>query len=210
MTTYILIRHGETSWNKDERLMGTTDVPLTKKGIEQAHKLGKYLSKIHIDKIYTSPLVRTLKTAKTIKRYHKKTPLISSDLLLERSFGNLEGWNYGDVNNSFPTLVYTETWKYEYFQPPGGERIIEVQDRVKLFLKEIESFNNHTIAIVSHGVFIKIMFATLLSIPLPSLSSYRIDNTSLTILTKNNEGKVSVQRINVVDHLDTMTSHNPW
>lgn len=210
MTTYILVRHGETSWNKDERLMGITDVPLTKKGIEQAYKLGKYLRQIHIDRIYTSPLVRTLKTAKAIHRYHKKSPLITSDLLMERAFGTLEGWSYVDVNNSFPTLVYTETWKYEHFQPPGGERLIEVQDRVKLFLKEIESFNNHTIAIVSHGVFIKIMFATLLSIPLSSLSSYRIDNTSLTILTRDREGKVSIQRINVIDHLDEITNHNPW
>ncbi len=210
MTTYILIRHGETSWNKDERLMGITDVPLTKKGIEQARRLGKYLSKINIDRIYTSPLVRTLKIAKAIKRYHKKAPLIKSDLLLERSFGNLEGWKYQDVNNSFPTLVYSQTWKYKYFQPPGGERIVEVQDRVRLFLKAIESSRNNTIAIVSHGVFIKIMFAALLSIPLPSLSSYRIDNTSVTVLTKNNEGKVFVERINMLDHLDTITSHNPW
>ena len=67
----IIVRHGETSWNKQKRLQGQNDIPISKIGLKQAKVLAKRLSSKNIDVIYTSRLKRAIKTAEEIKKFHK-------------------------------------------------------------------------------------------------------------------------------------------
>ena len=200
--TYILIRHGETLWNTQLRLMGVTDVPLTKTGKLQVKALATYLDSYPIDVIYSSPLKRAATTATAIHTYHKDSQIILSDLLKERAFGTLEGLSYEVVNKKHPALVYTETWKYTHFQPPGGERLIDVQKRAEKFVQIVRSVSFKTIAVVSHGVFLKVLYATLFSLPLDSMSVHYLENTSITMISVGKDGAMHPHFFNNTPHLE--------
>ena len=90
MLKLIIVRHGVTEWNKEGRLQGKKDIPLSKEGEEQADKLAKRLKDEKIDKIYASPLKRACKTAEIINKYHK-LPINIEDGLREISYGIFDG-----------------------------------------------------------------------------------------------------------------------
>jgi len=73
-TRILLIRHGETDWNRIHRFQGRSDVPLNQKGREQARALAVALKHEPITAIYSSPLVRAIETARLIKMFHVSTP----------------------------------------------------------------------------------------------------------------------------------------
>lgn len=85
-----LLRHGETDWNKEQRLQGREDVPLNENGIRQAHQATVLFDNIHLDYILTSPLSRATVTAQIIADYTNTSIIIEHDLI-ERDFGSLSG-----------------------------------------------------------------------------------------------------------------------
>ncbi len=87
----ILIRHGETEWNRLHRFQGRSDLPLNPKGNSQARALALALKKKTITAIYSSPLVRAFETACHIGRFHPSTPLIKESGLMEMDLGDFEG-----------------------------------------------------------------------------------------------------------------------
>ena len=89
MRLYI-VRHGETKWNRERRLQGSTDVELNDKGIALAKSTGKALAEVPFRRAFSSPLKRAVVTAKLILG-ERQTPLILDERLKEISFGNWEG-----------------------------------------------------------------------------------------------------------------------
>ena len=87
----ILIRHGETEWNRLHRFQGRSDIPLNPKGNEQASALALALKNETITAIYSSPLARAIETASHIGRFHPSTPLIKESGLMEMDLGDFEG-----------------------------------------------------------------------------------------------------------------------
>ena len=87
MKIYIT-RHSLTAWNEEKRLQGWKDSPLTKQGKEDALKLGEYMKTIHIDQVYSSPLLRAKSTARLI---FKNENIIEDSRLKEMNFGDYEG-----------------------------------------------------------------------------------------------------------------------
>jgi len=69
-TTLLIIRHGETQWNKENRMMGISDIPLNHEGMTQAKEVATYLKDYPIDVIVTSPLIRAVQTAQEIHKHH--------------------------------------------------------------------------------------------------------------------------------------------
>ena len=90
-----LIRHGETDYNREKRLQGETDIPLNSRGIELAQMTAQGMKGLHFDRVYTSPLVRAVKTAEII-RGDRDIPIIPTDGLKEISFGDYEGLTIKD------------------------------------------------------------------------------------------------------------------
>ena len=107
----VLVRHGQSTFNKKGLIQGRTDDSLlTEEGYEQAMKAGKALSKINFDKIFSSPLVRAANTAKTIKKSFKKEQNIVFDKnLLEVDLSEWSGLKIDEIKNKYPEVY--PIWK---------------------------------------------------------------------------------------------------
>src|SRR2546421_645446 len=87
----ILVRHGESEWNRISRYQGQADAPLSELGLRQAEALGQRLALEKIDAIYASPLQRALRTAEAIARFHPRVPVIQDTALYEIHHGDWQG-----------------------------------------------------------------------------------------------------------------------
>ncbi|KAL8252774.1 hypothetical protein R6Q59_036467 [Mikania micrantha] len=164
----ILIRHGESLWNEKNLFTGCVDVPLTKKGVEEAIEAGKRISNIPIDMIYTSSLIRAQMTAMLAMTQHrrKKVPIVMHDeneqakawsqifseetkkqcipvvaawQLNERMYGELQGLNKQETADKYGKEQVHE-WRRSYdIPPPNGESLEMCAERaVAYFKNEIE------------------------------------------------------------------------
>lgn len=142
MTSLYLVRHGETDWNRERRIQGSTDIPLNETGRAQAKATGRLLSRRSWDLIVASPLARAFETATIIAReigLPEPTPRAE---LVERRYGEAEGLNYLQVEERFPG----ET------EVPGRETRAEVIARVVPGLLALGAAHpGQSVLVVSHG-----------------------------------------------------------
>ena len=164
MNSLILLRHGQSQWNLENRFTGWKDVPLTTKGIEEANKAGLLLKKnnIKIDKIFSSVLERANKTAEIaimaseIENLHKNGILIyeKDQRLNERDYGDLVGLNKEETSQKFGK-EQVHIWRRSYdVSPPGGESLKNVVDRVGPYFEKFiqpHLFGDKNVIIVAHG-----------------------------------------------------------
>lgn len=156
MAQLILIRHGQSTYNLENRFTGNLDVPLTPLGEEEAHSAGKKLISFRFDIAYTSMLVRAWETLRIILEEIKQTdiPIIKNAALNERMYGSLQG-----VNKAETALKYgdaqVELWRRSYeVRPPDGESLHDTYNRtVPYYEQEIEPKlkTGKNILIVAHG-----------------------------------------------------------
>jgi len=152
MTAIVLIRHGETDWNIIGRYQGQADPPLNPKGRMQAQKLAKELSQNSLDVIYSSPLRRTLETAKIISN-KLKIDVINEPRIMEIHQGDWQTRLRTEIEERYPDLF--AAWEITPWEvtPPGGEHLKEVQQRVSTALDDIIRMNNgKKIGIVTHRI----------------------------------------------------------
>jgi len=164
MNNLILLRHGQSQWNLENRFTGWKDVPLTSKGIEEAKTAGQILSKnnIKIDIIFSSILQRANKTAElTIKEMNLKNFWVDDKLIMkrdyclnERDYGDLVGLNKEDTVKKFGK-DQVHLWRRSYeVAPPGGESLENVVERVNPFFSKFiqpEINKGKHVLIVAHG-----------------------------------------------------------
>ena len=157
MTTLILVRHGESEWNRAGRIQGQLNSPLTDLGISQAMAISNYLSGIIINqelKIYTSPLDRAIQTAKIIA---KGSDCFGSELIIEE---RLNDFNLGEISGTFGwdkvAEIFPEQAKLRLqdpmrFHPSGGESGADFEARLRSLLEEL--MGDGTLKLmVSHGI----------------------------------------------------------
>ena len=142
MSILILIRHGQSIWNLQNRFTGGVDVPLTRKGIKQGKKAGKELKKlgISIDHVYSSKLSRSVETARFIisnlESLNKNKKITQVFALNERDYGDLSGKYKDELVKTYGEKKVLE-WRRSYrIKPPGGENLEDVLKRVKPFLNK--------------------------------------------------------------------------
>lgn len=180
----ILIRHGETEWNRLHRFQGRSDIALNEKGKMQARALAKALQHEDITAIYTSPLKRAVDTAHHIKKFHSSLPLIKEPGFLEMDLGDFEGMAGKQWAISYP--IFRAQWeKYPAsLSMPGGESLEEVQTRAVQALKRIsENFcAGNTIVICSHNFVIISLLCFLADISLNRFRAMRQDTASLNVI----------------------------
>ncbi len=164
MNKLVLLRHGQSQWNLENRFTGWKDVPLTEKGINEAKNAGILLKKnnIKIDKIFSSVLERANKTAEIainasdIENLYKDGELIyeKDQRLNERDYGDLVGLNKAETANRFGK-EQVHIWRRSYdTPPPNGESLKDVVDRVSpYFTRIIQPFilDNKNVLIAAHG-----------------------------------------------------------
>ena len=164
MNKLVLLRHGQSQWNLENRFTGWKDVPLTEKGINEANNAGHLLKKhnIKIDKVFSSVLERANKTAEIaikaseIENLYKNGKLIyeKNQNLNERDYGDLVGLNKAETADKFGK-EQVHIWRRSYdIPPPNGESLKDVVDRVSPYFTETiqpHILNNKNVLIAAHG-----------------------------------------------------------
>jgi 2,3-bisphosphoglycerate-dependent phosphoglycerate mutase len=156
MTILTLIRHGQSTYNFENRFTGDVDVELTAFGIEEAKKAGVKLKKFKYDIAYTSMLKRAQESLRIILEVIHQTniPIVADEALNERKYGSLQGQNKDEIANKYGA-EQVEIWRRSYdVRPPEGESLADTCDRVVLFYKkeiELKLKAGQNILIVAHG-----------------------------------------------------------
>ena len=164
MNKLVLLRHGQSQWNLENKFTGWMDVPLTEKGINEANNAGLLLKKnnIKIDKVFSSVLKRANKTAEIAIKASEIKNLYKNDILVyekdqrlnERDYGDLVGLNKLETANKFGK-EQVHIWRRSYdVPPPNGESLKDVVNRVSPFFNEIIKpfiMNNKNVLIAAHG-----------------------------------------------------------
>ncbi|WP_315436333.1 histidine phosphatase family protein [uncultured Selenomonas sp.] len=201
MTEIIIIRHGETEWNKTGRFQGHSDVPLSAEGRTQAETLGKNLIVDHVDAIYASDLTRAMETAAPLAARFG-LPVISDPQLRELNFGAWEGRNFNDVNAENPNAMKNFYTDPEQADIPESEPFPEFQRRVAGRVREIVAHERgKRVVIVSHGASIRILLADLLSMPIRSIWHLSQLNTAVNKIRFEDDGFAVVTLMNDTSHL---------
>jgi probable phosphoglycerate mutase len=153
MTTLILIRHGETDWNKIGRYQGQADPPLNARGLNQAQHVAQILKKeTQLDVLFTSPLKRAKQTAEHIAAVNQ-VRLLEDERLKEIHQGDWQTRLRSEIEVRYPQLFQqweTQPWEVT---PPEGEHLSQVQARVYAALDEIiASHPEQQIGLVLHRI----------------------------------------------------------
>ncbi len=158
----ILIRHGETDWNKGSVFRGHEDVRLNATGIAQADATAEVLKDRVFEAIYSSPLKRSLVTAKRIALPHEII-VRENDGLLDMNYGAWQGMKESTVQERWPTAYDRWMKTPTKMKFPGGESTKKAWKRVNTALREVLfTHGTGTIVLVSHRMPIKFMTAYLL------------------------------------------------
>jgi 2,3-bisphosphoglycerate-dependent phosphoglycerate mutase len=140
LTTLLLARHGETDWNRERRLQGSTDIPLNDLGRTQAKRLATELEDVELTAIYSSDLQRARETAEIVAAA-KKLRVHADRGLRERSFGSWEGLTRQEIAERFGDLEHHD-----------GESDEDVRSRVLAVMHRIVTSNPEgNVLVVSHG-----------------------------------------------------------
>ena len=165
MKNILLIRHGQSEWNKLNLFTGFKNIELSEQGIEEANKAGQNFKNLDIkfNIVFTSELKRAQETAKIILQnlgqwdfLNNEGKIISNINLNERDYGDLTGLNKKETAEKFGE-EQVHKWRRGYSdQPPNGESLEDVVRRVKKYFEEviqpaIQSEENDNILIAAHG-----------------------------------------------------------
>ncbi len=156
MSILVIVRHGQSQWNLENRFTGEVDIPLTAAGREEARAAGKKLKGISFDKCFTSILIRAQETLMIILEEINQTtiPVVKNRALNERNYGSLQGLNKSATAEKYGEQQ-VETWRRSYdIKPPDGESLADTAARViPYYEQEIapQLASGKNILIVAHG-----------------------------------------------------------
>lgn len=181
MSTLVLVRHGQSQWNLENRFTGWVDVPLSKKGIEEATSAGKKLKDFNFDSIFVSHQIRAIQTLnyiliesanpktpifkheeRRIRKWElnytsnpeKEIPVYQSPDLAERYYGDLQGLNKQETKDKYGE-EQVHRWRRSYdIRPPNGESLKDTLERtIPYFKKNIlkELKEGKTVLVSAHG-----------------------------------------------------------
>jgi 2,3-bisphosphoglycerate-dependent phosphoglycerate mutase len=156
MPILVLVRHGQSEWNLQNRFTGETDVPLTVKGRKEAGLAGDKLRGLNFSHAFTSVLIRAIETLELILQHAGQTdcPVTRDPALNERNYGRLQGLNKADVAHEYGA-EQVALWRRSYsVRPPGGESLADTAARVlPYYRKAIEPIlrEGKDVLVVAHG-----------------------------------------------------------
>jgi broad specificity phosphatase PhoE len=190
----ILVRHGESVGNFENRLQGTTDYDLTPMGHEQAKRTADRLHEMGVSIVYTSPLLRAANTARAIGARLGALPIELADVR-EYDFGELAGATYAELRRRFGTPQPGPDGRPPERVYPGEEGRETFFKRVtESMWKIVEKHPSESIAVVSHGGPIALFCQSVLGLPYRRPMPFAIDNCSLNVVNVRDEVQDSIAR----------------
>jgi broad specificity phosphatase PhoE len=199
----LIVRHGETDFNLAHRFQGRIDRPLNEEGKSQVQALALALKDEFLTAIYSSPLIRAMETAKSIKAFHPSTPLFKEEGLTEMDLGEFDGMQANDWGSHHQEFYKTWRTTPSHLKMPGGESLAEVQIRAIDTLERITKPYppGSTLLLCSHNFVIRTIICHALGFPLDRFRDFQQDAAALNVLYKR-EGRLIAEVVNDVSHLD--------
>jgi len=191
MATVLLVRHGETAWNREGRIQGWAPTPLTERGHEQARGVAAHLAADHdVDRVVASDLRRTSETARPVAR-ETGAPVSFDRGWRERSFGVFEGMLAADLFEAHPEYGVFETgYAAATETPENGESIVDARERVldawERLLADLDA--DGTVVVVTHGGPVMNLVGKLRGLDVVTqIREVRVENCSVTEIAVGSE-----------------------
>ena len=156
MKQVVLIRHGESQWNLENRFTGWVDVPLSPKGEQEAREAGEKLQAFRFDYAFTSVLTRAIRTLEIVMDVigQSELPVERDQALNERMYGDLQGLNKTETAEKYGE-AQVKLWRRSYdVRPPGGESLQDTAERVLPYYRDRiwpRLAKGETLLVVAHG-----------------------------------------------------------
>ncbi|MDJ0714083.1 MAG: histidine phosphatase family protein [Prochloraceae cyanobacterium] len=204
----LLIRHGETEWNRVSRFQGIKDIPLNENGKKQGQQAAEFLKDVQIDFAVTSHLLRPKETAEIVLENHANVKLESNPQLEEISHGLWEGKLKEEVEAEFPGMLQKWQEAPETVQMPEGENLQQVWDRAIAAWNEIaRTYSNsrspQTGIITAHDAINKVIICYLMGLKTDNFWNIKQGNGAVSVIDypEGAEGLPVLQAINITSHL---------
>ncbi|NTV65304.1 MAG: histidine phosphatase family protein [Oscillochloris sp.] len=179
----IIVRHGESEWNRIHRYQGQADAPLSELGLRQAQALAERLKSEPISHIYASRLQRAAHTAQAIAAHHSDIPFEYADELLEIDHGEWQGKFIDEITANYNEGLREWREHPTRSQMPGGESFSNVLKRTLDFQERVYAqHKGQTILVSTHDVIVKILVADALGMYMDRINRIWITNASISVI----------------------------
>ena len=201
MTEFILVRHGETDWNRELRFQGQVDVALNATGREQARRVAECLGPVSVHHLVSSDLARTRQTAESIAHHAlRATPLDArwSRALREQDFGAIDGMRVPDIQQRHPEaweqwIRFDADYAFE-----GGESTRQLHARAMRALFDLaREHPQQTLVVVTHGGVLDMVYRTARALPLSGPRQSVIPNAGV------NRVRIQGEAVEILDWANT-------
>lgn len=203
-TTIILVRHGETDWNKELIFRGRIDVPLNETGLMQARRTAAALREVPLKAVYSSPLSRAYVTASAIAEAKGMTA-VKEEAFNDPSFGLWEGRPVAEVAREYPDEFRKWREAPHLWKAPEGETLAGVRERSWLRLLDlIRELEGETLAIVSHRVVLKLLILAALGLDESKFWMVAQSPCAINVLIRKDDCFV-LSKLNETCHLQSLS-----
>ena len=201
----LLVRHGETAWNREGRYQGRTDIPLSPDGETQVRALGLRLAHVPIARAVSSPLSRARRTAEAILTGRDGIELELDAGLQEISHGAWEGQLSADVEAAHAEMLGTWRMRPDRDVPagPGAETLGQVEARAWPVLERVTRHlgEHDTLLLAAHDAVNRVLLCRVLGLPLTRVWTFRQSPATLNVLSGPSLGELAVLRLNDAEHV---------
>jgi len=202
---YFLLRHGETQWNRDQRVMGRRDIPLSESGQAQVLELAPHLARLGITRIFTSPLARARATADLVAGHLDRVEVIEDAGLTEVDYAGWEGKTLAELVRD-PAYHAFQASPLAAPIPGSCERLLDVRDRVLEAMQRMAAVADPgPTLVVSHGDPLRMILCSCLGLDPANLRRLRVENGALSSIEWGPQW-TEVRFLNVRPRLDGSNS----
>lgn len=198
MTRLYILRHGQTEWNRDNnRYCGCSDIGLSEEGHRQAENVSRWIEKLHVDYVYSSPMIRAAETAAYIAARHQIEVQMEAGIR-EIDYGKWEGLTLDEIQTAYP-----DNWS-KWFENPGntragtnGESASQVFFRFERTIRELcDRHKGANVVIVSHSAASRMFLSGVLGMPMQAYRTLTLHNTGVCVLDVLKEGEYKLIQFN--------------
>ena len=204
MTMIVLVRHGETDWNREQIFRGRIDVPLNSTGLRQAQATGEALKGYEVDAIYSSPLSRAMDTGRAIAEFHSEINVQEAEGFTDIDFGRWQGMPRKKVEEEYTEMYRCWQREPQMVKMPEGESLDDVKLRAMEALNGIlTSHENQTVVIAAHRVVNKVVLCAILGLTNRHFWNIMQDTCAINIFNDSERGFI-ISVINDTCHMKAL------